>query len=214
MQTLHLAVLIMDLFLATKDDSEISDEQYKLCSVTCLLIAAKSFELDDLVPKSAKLQQIIQYPGEHFKVENGCSSPLITDCERQVLNSLSWDFETYPTFYSIVSMFRAQGILFNTDNMATTPHNDSLIVLVPIQPNLVILVDKYLDLFCLLALGDPAFVGANPYILACAILAAGRRASGVVSSEVDKSWPTELWQLTGLQSSHFLHITDLLISKY
>ena len=32
---------------------EVTDDQYKLYSVTCLLIAAKSFERDEIIPRSA-----------------------------------------------------------------------------------------------------------------------------------------------------------------
>ena len=63
MRTLHSAVYTMDLFLSSKmgqcDSVIISDDQYKLCAVTCLLIAAKFFEKDEEVPKSAQLHSLI-----------------------------------------------------------------------------------------------------------------------------------------------------------
>lgn len=116
----------MDLFISAKysstmsEESEepaqevmISEEQYKLCAVTCLFISAKSFEIEDLVPKSAQLMKFMTddpIPGEY---PNIC--PLISDCERQVLNTLDWDFEREPTFNSILENFLAMGILVHED---------------------------------------------------------------------------------------------------
>jgi len=35
------------------------DEQYKLCAATCLLIASKSFERDEVIPNSLKIQEFL-----------------------------------------------------------------------------------------------------------------------------------------------------------
>lgn len=124
------------------------------------------------------------------------SSEVITRCERDILNTIGWDLETYPTFFSILEIFRSQGVLFDTDPG-------------PITPATVILVDKYLDLFCLLVLQDPSLCLLNPYILSCAILAASR----TVTLRF-KSWPDELARLTGLQHEHFKSLTTSLVAKY
>jgi hypothetical protein len=50
----------MDMFISkkasetNKDAAEmvVTEEQYKLCAATCILIASKSFERDDLIPKT------------------------------------------------------------------------------------------------------------------------------------------------------------------
>lgn len=60
MRTLHHAVLCMDMFISKKAsetnkdaaDMVVTEEQYKLCAATCILIASKSFERDDLIPKT------------------------------------------------------------------------------------------------------------------------------------------------------------------
>ena len=59
MRTVHHAVQCMDMFISqkAKDTKEgahmvVTQEQYKLCAATCVLIASKSFERDDLIPKS------------------------------------------------------------------------------------------------------------------------------------------------------------------
>ena len=49
----------MDMFLSMGQSAdiakseEVTDDQYKLYSVTCLFIAAKSFERDEIIPRSA-----------------------------------------------------------------------------------------------------------------------------------------------------------------
>jgi hypothetical protein len=60
MRTLHHALHCMDMFISKKAsetnndaaDMVVTEEQYKLCAVTCILIASKSFERDDLIPKT------------------------------------------------------------------------------------------------------------------------------------------------------------------
>ena len=71
------------------------------------------------------------------------SCDLITRCERDILNVLNWNLESYPTFFSVLELFRAQGVLFDTDFAGLQPSP-------PL--NLVPLVDKYLDLFSLMSL--------------------------------------------------------------
>jgi len=89
-------------------------------------------------------------------------------------------------------------------------------------------VDKYVDLFSVLVLQHSSFASDNPYILACAVIAASRRSSGICNpqsttknlslfsqSSSDSSnspsnssiWPSELQLMTGLQYSHFHGIT-------
>jgi len=43
----------------------------------------------------------------------------------------------------------------------------------------VSLVDKYADLFSVLVLQESGFASLNPYILACAVVAASRRSAGI-----------------------------------
>ena len=109
----------------------ISEQQYKLCAVTCLFIAAKSFEIEEFVPKSSDLIRLMNKctindntisqnnvdcsDNKVTEVDN--SSPLIPDCERQVLNTLDWDFESEPTFNSILENFLCMGILLEDDKI-------------------------------------------------------------------------------------------------
>jgi hypothetical protein len=56
---------------------------------------------------------------------------------------LNWNLESYPTFFSVLELFRSQGVLFDTD-LAGPQLSPPLHVLH--------LVDKYLDLFSLMSL--------------------------------------------------------------
>jgi hypothetical protein len=54
-------------------------------------------------------------------------------------------------------------------------------------------VDKYVNLFTVLALQESTIIGANPYLIACAIIAAARKSSGIMRAKVqDRIWPPEL----------------------
>jgi tryptophanyl-tRNA synthetase len=49
---LYSTVQAMDIFISTTQKLPVNEDQYKLCAVTCLLVSAKSFERDDLIPKT------------------------------------------------------------------------------------------------------------------------------------------------------------------
>lgn len=156
-----------------------------LCAATCLFIAAKSNESDQNIPTSLDLHKHMVGPDVTIPCEYECSSPMITRCERQILNGLNWNLDTVPSFYPIVNIFRAQGVLFSCDSN-----------LGEITLHSVNLVDKYIDLFCVIVLQEATLVGMNPYILACAVIAASRACSEVVTA--DSMWPEELHKLSGL----------------
>jgi hypothetical protein len=66
-RTFYHAVSCMDMFhsmnvsaLHQSELMEVTEDQYKLCAVTCLFIAAKSFERDELIPKSSHLNEFLQ----------------------------------------------------------------------------------------------------------------------------------------------------------
>jgi len=59
------------------------------------------------------------------------------------LTTIDWHLETYPTFFSVLEIFRSQGVLFDTDQCPSGRAPSS---------HLVFLVDKYLDLFSLMCL--------------------------------------------------------------
>lgn len=92
----------MDHFCSLRDGTE---DVVKVAAVTCLLIAAKAFEIDDDIPDSASLHKLIVDPGTPIEVVNECSSPTITQCERLILNTLAWNLDAVPSFFEIVEIF-------------------------------------------------------------------------------------------------------------
>lgn len=108
--------------------------------------------------------------------------------------------ETYPTFFSVLEIFRAQGVVFDDDALNTGA---------PLNLAQVILIDKYLNLFSLLALQDHSLSALNPYILSCAILTCARSVASLV-----EPWHPALSKLSGLQSAHFNSVSEALMQQY
>jgi hypothetical protein len=153
---------LLDIFISFSQHIPNDEESYKLIAVTCLLVSAKSYERDDMIPKSSHLQHFLKL---NLGDNQYTRSEKITSCERQILNTIDWHLETYPTFFSVLEIFRSQGVLFDSDK-GPSGHTPS--------PHLVFLVDKYLDLFSLMCLQDANLAILNPYTVACAIVSASR----------------------------------------
>lgn len=63
--------------------------------------------------------------------------------ETVILNEVGFDMDSHPTFFTIVEILMAQGILFSTDQHFTNPLDDE---------KCVNLLEKYVDFFVLLSL--------------------------------------------------------------
>ena len=88
--TLYNAVSILDVYLSLR---EVAVDSLKLCATTCLFIAAKSNESDTNIPSSLDLHKHMVGADEAIASEYDCSSPMITACERQILNDLKWNLD-------------------------------------------------------------------------------------------------------------------------
>jgi len=98
----HLAILLLDTVLF-KDPSLTSKLQ--LFAPICLLVAAKTIELDERIPYIPKLRR---YAGSNFSVDE------YTKAELHVLDLVDWN----PQFSSpieIIEFFMCQGFLFSND---------------------------------------------------------------------------------------------------
>eukprot|EP00347_Sterkiella_histriomuscorum_P024067 403332416 len=223
MSTMHLSVTILDLYFQDDKTNQIGSKaisskqqlNFELYAISSLMIAAKSLEKDEKIPKSGYLikhlssynQGMSNYEREDYRyqIQNGCSSPLIVNCEREILKAINWDFENYPNFYSIIDLYRSQGVLFSQDRVLN-PHFQCYDLL---SENTVLLVDKYVEFFSLLCLQDHTFLNINPYLICCAIIAASRKSAGILPI-----WPAELTQLSGLLINHFVNIQDQVLALY
>ena len=172
--------MILDIFMAMPNDFIFED--LELYAVTCLLIAAKSQEKDQYIPRSSQLMKHLTQSKTYDEIIYGLTSTKIVKCEREILKAINWDYENYPTFYSIIELFRSQGLLYDSD-----------IVLPYILQNedhtlhILVLVDKYIELFSLLILQTETFINVNPYLITCALLAVSRKSAGI-----HPEWPQEL----------------------
>lgn len=63
--------------------------------------------------------------------------------ETAILNEIGFDLDSYPTFFDIVEIFMAQGILYTNDKFQGGPVNDETCTK---------LIEKYVDYFVLLSL--------------------------------------------------------------
>jgi len=63
--------------------------------------------------------------------------------ETQILNQISFDLDSYPSFFDIVEILMYQGILFTSDQHLYSPVQDE---------RCVHLIEKYTDFFVLLSL--------------------------------------------------------------
>jgi hypothetical protein len=101
----------------------------------------------------------------------------------EILNIISWKYEQYPCFYSILEIFTSQGILFDKD----TVYSNFAEIDVPVDKKSLSLVEKYVEFFALLALQDDKFINLNPYLVACAVISAARN-----QCDITPIWPAEL----------------------
>ena len=100
----------------------------------------------------------------------GCTAPKLIKIEREMLKCINWDFENFPNFFTIVELFRSQGVFYSSDRVFN-PHYQSYDM---VSENTLLLADKYIEFFSLLCLQDNNLIIENPYLLSCAIIAASR----------------------------------------
>jgi len=125
-----------------------------------------------------------KYEGAYFSQE------FYRKAEMLFLNTVEWNLETV-RFYDILQLITAQGIMFSNEKQAHSPGGTF------VNPQKIVLLDKYIELLALLCLQDSRFINDNPYILACSIVAAARTLCGF-----KQGWREELDQLTGLKLCH------------
>jgi hypothetical protein len=104
--------------------------------------------------------------------------------EVQILKEIGFDMDGFPSFFDVIEIFMAQGILFTSDQHFSSPVQDE---------RCVNLIEKYTEFFVLLSLQDHKLVNTNQYLIACSITSAARR-----QCNINPAWPQELEQLTGL----------------
>lgn len=84
----------------------------------------------------------------------------------KILNLIGFDLDSFPSFFDIVEILMAQGIVFSSDTHMNNPVDNER------SANLI---EKYIDLFTLISLQDYKLVNTNQYLIACSICCAARR---------------------------------------
>jgi hypothetical protein len=83
-----------------------------------------------------------------------------------ILKEIAFDMDGFPSFFDVIEIFMAQGILFTSDQHFSSPVQDE---------RCVNLIEKYTEFFVLLSLQDHKLVNTNQYLIACSITSAARR---------------------------------------
>lgn len=82
------------------------------------------------------------------------------------MNEIGFDMDSHPTFFIIVEILMAQGIMYTSDKHFQSTMQDE---------KCVNLLEKYVDFFVLLALQDHKLVNTNQYLISCSIVSAARK---------------------------------------
>jgi len=100
----HLAIFLLDLIMFT--DASLTPK-LQLYAPICLLIAAKTIELDERIPFIPRLRR---YANPTFSVED------YRKAELKVLDMVEWNAQFSPAF-EITEFLMCQGVLFSTDEV-------------------------------------------------------------------------------------------------
>jgi len=103
----HLAILLLD-FVMFKDVN--LTQKLQLYAPICLLIAAKTIELDERIPFIPRLRR---YANPTFSIED------YRRAELQILDMVDWNAQFSPAF-ELIEFLMCQGVLFSTDEVEET----------------------------------------------------------------------------------------------
>lgn len=82
-------------------------EDWELYALCALLIAAKSNETDEKIPKSGHLIRHLTNLDTWTEVIQGYTAPRLVKCEREILNAINWNYENHPNFYAIIDLLKS-----------------------------------------------------------------------------------------------------------
>ena len=183
--TFHLAVRLIDLFMdgheiavsaaACGDKivlSTLQDPQLYLVALGGLLLAAKMEEKDGNIPKCTKLNSFVK---NFFPIRDFYSIELV------MLNYFDWNI-SLPTACYFASTLLPYSIL-ETDRLVSGP----ILHYSKAQAYL----EEYVQLFLKLSVSEISFIELLPSVVGVAVVAASRKAFGLV-----EAWPFKLQRMT------------------
>ncbi|CAD8137460.1 unnamed protein product [Paramecium pentaurelia] len=105
MNSLFLAVQFLDYFVSQK---KVDPVQYRLYGATCLMLAAKSIELDERIPFISKLRRYTYLPYATLDFRR---------CECQIIKQLNWNLQC-TTLIDWAEAVISLGIVYQQDELA------------------------------------------------------------------------------------------------
>lgn len=190
--TIHVAVAILDRILSEMD---ISKPMLQLVASSCILIAAKTEELDEKVPT---INQI------NYCTDNTYTHELIKQMEALILNKILWNI-------NILTPMHFLGLYINN-----TLFKDELILDYPIGDTYDRVrndVANFSEFFVDLCLQDFNFLGYKPSVIAASSVAITRR-----MLKITPIWSSQLMMRTNLKyeniSSCCDHIWNVFETNY
>ncbi|CAD8138994.1 unnamed protein product [Paramecium pentaurelia] len=105
--SLFLAVQFLDYFVSQK---KVDPIQYRLYGATCLMLAAKSIELDERIPFISKLRRYTYLPYATIDFRK---------CECQIIKQFNWNLQ-YTTLIDWAETVMSLGIVYEQDELSQT----------------------------------------------------------------------------------------------
>lgn len=185
--TIHSSVRFLDRVLGTLD---VAKNRLQLVAMSCILIAAKYEEAEDVIPTLHELNECSN---------NAYTVDALKEMEVSVLRHLNWCLALITPIH-FLHFYQARGIVFQNDLFEGGPTNA--------RPALKY-VKKYADFFAELCLQEYSFQQYLPSVMAAAVVAAARRAV-----KIDPIWNTELEGLTTYNERHIYKAYKHLYTYY
>jgi len=183
LNTFHLAIKLIDIFM---DGHNIENPQLYLVALGGLLLAAK-MEEDGNVPKCVKLNSFVKY---YFTMNDFYSIELV------MLNYFQWNI-SIPTAYYCAALLLPWGIL-DTDKLLSGP--------ILSYSKAHAYYEEYVQYFLRVSLVDYNLVDVLPSRLGVSVIAASRKAFGLV-----EPWPSRLQRLSGYSLGDLDQIVMILL---
>ena len=153
-------------------DYSFQDPQLYLVALGGLLLAAKMEEKDGNIPKCTKLNSFVK---NFFPIRDFYSIELV------MLNYFDWDI-SLPTACYFASTLLPYSIL-ETDRLVAGP--------ILHYSKAQALLEEYVQLFLKMSVGEMSFIDLLPSVVGVAVVAAARKAFGLV-----EAWPYKLQRMT------------------
>jgi len=186
-QTVHLAINLLDHFMAGHD---IEEPQLYLVCLGSLQLAAKIHEKESNIPRACLLASLLPYT---------LPSSAFISLEFVMLNFFQWDI-CLPTTSYLTELLLPCAILASDEQYGV-----SIVNFRRVKEEMHMVVKEMMDI----GMQEESMMLVPPSIMACAILQASRRVCCM-----NPCWPKELEALTGYNTGQLESVTESLVSLH